>query len=579
MLMETLVAMVLLAVISLATMAALTAGIVSQRQSRQRTLAEQLAGQELERIRQLPYSSVGLVNGNPAGTLAASDSLSASGLAGLMTRQVRWVDDRAPTAYATQADYKSVTLIVTRQSDSKVLTKQQTYVSPSDDASYGGVSRGTLKVAVIDMATNTPIQDVSVSIANGPSAASSDVTDASGTAIFPSLLPNPASGSQAYYDVSVTAPTGFVTLPDDLPTAPGSAAHLKVAAAATSSPVIRLYRPATVSFNVTRSGVPYTGSATATLTSSRGTNTFTFTGGSYTVPTGVVSGLQYTASASAGGLSSNSVTQTVPDLSTYPANLASTFNLVLPDAVGLSAPPTAMAGTTIPASLITATLTGINGSGSGSPLTFKVFGPQPNAPTTCTSGGITVGTATPSGNGAYHPSAGFTPSSSGTYWWYVSWPGDAGNGASSSDCPPTVKTVVSLASPLLTIAAPATATKGTALPASAIAATMSGLSGTGSSAAITFNVFGPSALAPSTCTSGGTTIGTRAPSGNGVYSPSAGFTPASPGNYWWYATWPGDGNNSPASSACPPTAKTVVTDPDTFSILTRARRLPARRSM
>ena len=37
----------------------LTAGIVSQRESRERTLAEQLAGQELERIRQLPYASVG----------------------------------------------------------------------------------------------------------------------------------------------------------------------------------------------------------------------------------------------------------------------------------------------------------------------------------------------------------------------------------------------------------------------------------------------------------------------------------------------------------------------------------------
>ncbi len=204
-LVETLIGMVLFAVISVATMAVLTSGIVSQGGSRQRTLAEQLAGQELERIRQLPYASVGLVSGNPAGSLAATTDLTSSGLAATLTRQVRWVDDPAPTAYDTNADYKNVTLTVTRLSDSKLLTRQQTYVSPSDDASYGGVSRGTLKVKVIDMAVNTPVVGVSVSVANGPSPTSSDLTDASGTAIFPSLQPNPATGSQAYYDVSVTA--------------------------------------------------------------------------------------------------------------------------------------------------------------------------------------------------------------------------------------------------------------------------------------------------------------------------------------------------------------------------------------
>ena len=219
------------------------------------------------------------MNGNPAGTLVASDALSASGLSAVLTRQVRWVDDPAPTAYDTNADYKSVTVIVSRLSDSKVISKQQTYVSPSDDASYGGVSRGTIKAQVIDMATNTPVAGVSVSVANGPSAASSDSTDAGGIAIFPSLIPNPATGAQAYYDVSVAPPSGYVTLPDDLPTAPGSAAHVKVAAAATTSPVIRIYRPATVVFHVTRSGVR-TRVSTVTLTSSRGTTTYTFTGGS-----------------------------------------------------------------------------------------------------------------------------------------------------------------------------------------------------------------------------------------------------------------------------------------------------------
>jgi hypothetical protein len=39
-----------------------------------------------------------------------------------------------------------------------------------------------------------------------------------------------------------------------------------------------------------------------------------------------------------------------------------------------------------------------------------------------------------SGNGTYHPSAGFTPAAAGKYWWYASYAGDAANGASHSAC-------------------------------------------------------------------------------------------------------------------------------------------------
>src|SRR5581483_10820412 len=73
-------------------------------------------------------------------------------------------------------------------------------------------------------------------------------------------------------------------------------------------------------------------------------------------------------------------------------------------------------------------------TGASGTITFKVFGPQTSAPSTCTSGGTTVGTATVSGNGTYGPSAGFTPTSAGTYWWYASYGGDSGNTSSASTC-------------------------------------------------------------------------------------------------------------------------------------------------
>jgi hypothetical protein len=67
-------------------------------------------------------------------------------------------------------------------------------------------------------------------------------------------------------------------------------------------------------------------------------------------------------------------------------------------------------------------------------ITFKVFGPQASAPTTCTAGGTTVGTASVHGNNTYNPSSSFTPGTAGDYWWYASYGGDAGDTGSNSGC-------------------------------------------------------------------------------------------------------------------------------------------------
>ena len=56
---------------------------------------------------------------------------------------------------------------------------------------------------------------------------------------------------------------------------------------------------------------------------------------------------------------------------------------------------------------------------AGGTITFTVFGPQATAPTACTGGGTTVGTATVAGNGTYNPSRRLHPDKAGTYWWYA----------------------------------------------------------------------------------------------------------------------------------------------------------------
>ena len=129
-----------------------------------------------------------------------------------------------------------------------------------------------------------------------------------------------------------------------------------------------------------------------------------------------------------------------------------------------SAPSTGTDATAITASAISSALSGAT-SGAAGTITFTVFGPQSTAPTTCTTGGTTVGTASVSGNGTYNPGAGFTPSSAGTYWWYASYSGDlSSNQSSSSTCGSGMtSTVVATAPTTTTVSGPGSDTSGTAI--------------------------------------------------------------------------------------------------------------------
>jgi hypothetical protein len=96
-----------------------------------------------------------------------------------------------------------------------------------------------------------------------------------------------------------------------------------------------------------------------------------------------------------------------------------------------------------------------------------------------------------------------------------------------------------------------------AIGPSAVAAGLS--SGVAPIGTITFTLFGPQSAPPTSCSSQGTTVGTATVSGNGSYTPSAGFTPMSAGDYWWYASYGGDASDNPAASACGPgMAETVI---------------------
>ncbi len=163
------------------------------------------------------------------------------------------------------------------------------------------------------------------------------------------------------------------------------------------------------------------------------------------------------------------------------------------------------------------------------PISVTITGNGPQSATGTCSGGAWTATLT-------------TPiSSAGTSSVNASQNDAAGNTGTSG------AKSITVVPPSLTVSGPVSSAAGQPIPTSAIRAV---LGGTGPTGTITFKVFGPQAAAPTSCTSGGTSVGTATVSGLGAYSPATAFTPASAGTYWWYASYGGDANNAPADAAC-----------------------------
>ena len=328
---ETVMAMTMFAVISTPLVGVLLASVVQQGSSHERTLAAQTAQSAIESVRALPYDSVGVSNGNPAGTIAPSMPASELGIQGLdatVTTRVSYMDDAPATSYRTRADYKKVVVTVVRNTDSRQLAQDVTYVAPPGAGAYAGQSQGIVLAQIIDYALNTPLVGATVTVGGGPSPARNDVTDAAGSAVFPALLPTNVTLN--HYDVT-TAATGYVTLREDLP--PATASRTGLVAGQTFNTVLRMYKPATIYIVATNpDGSPYTGTASATIGSSRGTQTLSFSGGGLTVLSlageAVVPNVSYTARILASnGQYSTATSALVPNA--YPTDLTKTFTLTL----------------------------------------------------------------------------------------------------------------------------------------------------------------------------------------------------------------------------------------------------------
>jgi hypothetical protein len=326
--------MMLFAFIAVALVGLLSSSIVANDLSRQKTVGQQLAQDQVEDIRRLDYDDVGTVGGNPSGVVAATRTTSFRGYDVTITTSIQYVNDPTPTSYATYANYKKVTVTVTSNRNGRVLASVVTYVAPPSRAPFGGLNNAIVNVTVKDLQTQQLIGAAAVNLSTGPSAPLSDSTDVTtGLVTFAGLTPNPTSGGQAYYDIAVSK-SGYETYVDFI--SPAAPAHVQLAPSQTLDTEILLYRPVTITVNVLgTSGTPYTaGPATVKLSSERSgtTQTYTATGGSTPAVTTFAGRPtapgNFTARAfTSTGLCASPVTQLAWD--TYPATLASAITVQL----------------------------------------------------------------------------------------------------------------------------------------------------------------------------------------------------------------------------------------------------------
>ncbi|MFN0153484.1 MAG: hypothetical protein ACKVUT_03815 [Gaiella sp.] len=384
-LIEAVLAMTIFVSVSAALGAILTSAITTNRLTKERTIAQQLATDKIEQVRRLGYEDVGTVSGNPPGTVTPIDTVSKAGFDGTVNTSVVFVADPTPTSYAQSANYKKITVSV-RNTKGRTIAREVTIVAPDERAPYGGLNWVAINPTIVDYATNVPLDGVTVATANGPSPNRSDVTDTTGEVTFEALDPNNTSPAD-FYDLSATK-SGYVLL------ANSTATHLSLSAGQTATPTLQMYRPAQADLSfVDSGGSPYSGAVTIRIQSGLTGTSFLYTTSSSTftitdlggVP--LVPNVNYTIDGFSGGatpLCADDVSTYVPD-DYAGGDLTSAITLTF---------------NTCPVGTVVATATASGSPISGLNVTIQ-GGPYPMSPISGTTNGSGVVTFVniPEGNG------------------------------------------------------------------------------------------------------------------------------------------------------------------------------------
>jgi type II secretory pathway pseudopilin PulG len=242
-LIEVLLAGVMLAILSVPISGLLSTTAAIAKLDRERTSADQLAQRQIETIRALPYTSVGLVGGNPQGYIVSPTTATLPSIGSVTTTtKVTFVADALPSnPYPTKADYKKVVVTVTNATTGAVLSTKTTYIAAASAPPNAGSTWIQIQRTVVDAFTNLALPGASVNLTGGPDTNPvtnrTDTTDAAGSVLFPAL--NTTAGGTPVYTLATTL-SGYNVFPDDI--SPGSPSSVSSIVGNNSTGTIRMYK-------------------------------------------------------------------------------------------------------------------------------------------------------------------------------------------------------------------------------------------------------------------------------------------------------------------------------------------------
>ncbi len=213
---EMIVSLTILLVFLVGLVPLLGYAVSTKAQNYQKAVAMNVINAELERARSIPYDSLGLPGGNPAGTLTPDRDEVVGGLSIHIRNRVWWAHNDTDTLNpeADPTAYKTVFVSIFRNSDWKLLASASTSIAREGEKPVG--SGAHLKV-IAKRANGVRLENVTVSITSGPK---QDIieypilgyTNENGETLFADLEPSQVDG-----DYSVTAALdGFVVRPDQI---------------------------------------------------------------------------------------------------------------------------------------------------------------------------------------------------------------------------------------------------------------------------------------------------------------------------------------------------------------------------
>ncbi len=211
-LIETVIAMSLMAFMFLAIFSLITTNLTLLFSSKIRSTSIGLAQEKLEELKNLPYDSLATKSGSiyPAGTILDEEIITRNGLKLNVVTDIRYVDNQfdgnldgtvpSKPVDLYPYDYKKATITIMSTDKKKTYARLSTDIAAKTAETAGNT--GVLIVKVID-ANGNPIEAANVSIVNtqlSPAVGVSTQTDVLGQVVIPKLPPDTAQN----YHIEVT---------------------------------------------------------------------------------------------------------------------------------------------------------------------------------------------------------------------------------------------------------------------------------------------------------------------------------------------------------------------------------------